>query len=64
MFREIGKDFANFFAPSDAAQLEALLWEAERGALPKRLAPGEVVGLTWQQSAMQFAEEIARLLKE
>lgn len=64
VFREIGEGFANFFAPADAAQLEARLWEAERGVLPKRLAPGEVVGLTWQQSAMQFAEEIARLLKD
>lgn len=64
VFREIGEDFANFFAPTDAAQLEARMWEAERGVLPKRLAPGQAVGLSWQQSAMQFAEEIARLLKD
>lgn len=64
VFREVGDDFANFFAPADAAQLEARLWEAERGVLPKRMAPGQVVGLSWKQSAMQFAEEIARLLKD
>ena len=64
VFREIGQDFANFFEPTDAAQLEARLWEAERGVLPKRLNPGQVVGLSWQESAMQFADEIARLLKD
>ena len=64
VFREIGEDFANFFVPTDSAQLEERMWEAERGNLPKRLMPGQAVGQSWQQSAMQFAEEVARLLKD
>ncbi len=64
VFREIGEDFANFFAPTDAAQLEARMWEAEKGILPKRQTLGQAVGLSWQQSAMQFAQEIADLLKD
>lgn len=64
VFREIGEDFANFFVPTDATQLETRMWEAERGKLAKHLAPGKAVALSWQQSAMQFAKEVARLLKE
>lgn len=64
VFREIGEDFANFFSLTDITQLEALMWAAERGGLPKRLAPGQTVGLSWQQSAIEFAEEIARLLED
>lgn len=64
VFREIGEDFVNFFAPTDAAQLVARMWEAERGGLPCRQTVSQVEGLSWQQSAMQFAQEIARLLKD
>ena len=40
------------------------MWEAEKGILPKRQTLGQAVGLSWQQSAMQFAQEIADLLKD
>jgi len=63
VFREIGEDFANFFAPTDATHLATRMWEAQRCALPKRLVSGQAVGLYWQESVKQFAEEIARLLE-
>jgi glycosyltransferase involved in cell wall biosynthesis len=63
VFREIGEDFANFFEPTDAAHLAARLWEAQRCALPKRPLPGQAVGVSWQQSVKQFAEQIADFLR-
>lgn len=63
VFREIGDPFANFFSPTDVSQLESLLWQADHGTLKKKPSRDVSISLNWEQSALQFAAEIERLIR-